>query len=324
MKRSIFTLATLMASSLMAHDPTPSCLANPLSGLAGNYTFQVEGISPHAFGITGTMNASIGANRVGTPVGVLRITATSFFGNSVLGPWGPTGPIGPVQDRKPAAASSEGREASVTRLETDIGSFQVNSTCTGGTLTFNLSSHPMQYDFWFLDGGRRLSLVSTINGLEATGIAVAGPSGCPAGLTDPLQLLPVRWTFTARGGSPLIQTGPVGPIFNSVRGAVLDTGLDDPYAIAGFWNASVGVNRANVPVGLLAITATSNLGFGGSVTRREADAGSFQANANCSGGTLTFNLSSRPVQFDFWYVDGFQKLYFIATNGMPVLGEASR
>jgi hypothetical protein len=337
MKLNFCALVSLLATPLMAHDPTPSCLATPLSGLTGNYTFQIEGIYPHQYGITGTMNASIGTNRAGAAVGLLKITATSFFD--------PTLTVRGTVSNQPAA-TADPRDASVTRLETDFGSFQVNPSCTGGTLTFNLSSRPMQFDFWFLDGGRRIFLVSTINGLEATGIAVAGPAGCPAGITDPLQILPVRWAFTARGsaapqvqappppddntppptGGPKQPAGPPGPgsIGPRIAATFRAADINDPYAIAGFWNASVGLNRANSPVGLLAITASSNLGYGGSITRLESDAGSFQANADCSGGTLTLNLSSRPVQLDFWYAAGFQKLYFVATNGMPVLGEASR
>jgi hypothetical protein len=300
MKRSIFALATLMATSLMAHDPTPSCLANPLTGLAGNYTFQIEGIYPHAYGITGTFNASIGTNRAGASVGVLRVTATSFFTATFAG------------------------AASVTRLETDIGSFQVNPSCTGGTLTFNLSSHPMQFDFYFSDAGRQISIISTINGLEATGVAIAGPTGCPAGLPGALQLLPTRWAFTARGVGVFAQTSsarqPAG-----VRQVQVVPSPNNPFGIAGFWDASVGADRAGNPLGILAITATSNLGYlGQSVTRLEADAGRYQANADCSGGTLTHNMSSRPMQYDFWYVSGFQKMFFIATNGVPALGEASR
>ena len=101
-------------------------------------------------------------------------------------------------------------------------------------------------------------------------------------------------------------------------------GSNPNYSIAGVWNGSTGLDRGGNTIGLLAITATSSLGVEGSVARLEADAGRHQANADCSGGTLHFNLSSRPVQFDFWYADGFQQLYFISTNSTPILGWASR
>ena len=294
MKRSMFALATLMATSLMAHDPTPACLANPLSGLAGNYVFQIEGVQPYTYGITGVFNARTGVDRGGNTVGVLQITASSILGNSFFDPF------------------SLGFPSSYTRLETDAGKYTVNANCLGGTLIFNLSSRPMQFDFWFFDGGRQIYIVSSLAGRPATGRAAVGINGgCAAfGVTNPLTLLNGNSTFSAHGIESTVRTA---------RG-------QDPfpnYAIAGAWNATNGLDRIG-PVGLLAITATSTLGIEGSVARLEADAGRHQANADCSGGTLHFNMSSRPVQYDFWYADGFQQMYFISTSGPAVLGWASR
>ena len=74
--------------------------------------------------------------------------------------------------------------------------------------------------------------------------------------------------------------------------------------------------------GVLAITSTS--GVNGTTTRLEKDAGRFQVNSDCSGGTLTFNLSSRPAQFDFFFVH-FGKIVFVGTNnGDVLLGKAER
>ena len=283
MKRSIFALAAMMATSLMAADPSAACLANPLSGLAGNYVFQIEGVFPYQYGITGVFNASTAVDRGGNTVGVLRITASSILG--------------------PLFAVNGAQGISFTRLETDAGKYTVNAGCTGGSLIFNLSSRPMQFDFWFFDGGRQIYIVSTLGGRQATGRAAVGTNGCPAGVTNPLTLLNGNSTFSAHGF-----------IVNDVPN----------YAIAGAWNGSTGLDRGGNTIGLLAITATSNLGEEGSITRLEADAGRHSANADCSGGTLHFNLSSHPVQFDFWYADGFQQLYFISTNSTPVLGAASR
>ena len=283
MKRSMFVLATLMATSLMAADPSAGCLANPLSGLAGNYVFQIEGVFPYQYGITGVFNASTGVDRGGNTVGVLKITASSILG--------------------PEFAINSPQGISFTRLETDAGKYTVNAGCTGGSLIFNLSSRPMQFDFWFFDGGRQIYIVSTLGGRQATGRAAVGTNGCPAGVTNPLTLLNGNSTFSARGF-----------LVNNVPN----------YAIAGVWNGSTGLDRGGNTIGLLAITATSNLGPEGSVARLEADAGRHQANADCSGGTLQFSLSSHPVQFDFWYADGFQQLYFISTNAAPILGVASR
>ena len=283
MKRSIFALAAMMATSLMAYDPSASCLANPLSGLSGNYVFQIEGVSPYTYGITGVFNASTAVDRGGNTVGVLRITASSILGQTVF-------------------PNAGGNPASFTRLETDAGKYTINAGCTGGTLIFNMSSRPMQFDFFFFDGGRQIYIVSTSEGRQATGRAAVGTNGCPAGVTNPLTLLNGNSTFSARG---------IDFVFPN-------------YAIAGMWNATTVLDRGGNTVGSLAITATSNLGIGGSVARLEADAGRHSANADCSGGTLHFNLSSRPVQFDFWYADGFQQLFFISTSGPAVLGWASR
>ena len=283
MKRSIFALAAMMATSLMAADPSAACLANPLSGLSGNYVFQIEGVFPYQYGITGVFNASTGVDRGGNTVGVLKITASSILG--------------------PEFAVNSRQGISFTRLETDAGKYTVNAGCTGGSLIFNLSSRPMQFDFWFFDGGRQIYLVSTLGGRQATGRAAVGTNGCPAGVTNPLTLLNGNSTFSAHGF-----------VVNGVPN----------YAIAGVWNAFTGLDRGGNTVGGLNITATSNLGEEGSITRLEADAGRHSANADCSGGTLHFNLSSRPVQFDFWYADGFQQLYFISTNATAVLGWASR
>ena len=284
MKRSMFALAAMMATSLMAHDPTPACLANPLSGLAGNYVFQIEGVQPYTYGITGVFNARTAVDRGGNTVGVLQITASSILGNSFFDPF------------------SIGSPASYTRLETDAGKYTVNANCLGGTLIFNLSSRPMQFDFWFFDGGRQIYIVSSLGGRPATGRAAVGTNGCPAGLTNPLILLNSNSTFSAHG-------------------------IESPVALRrsqdAFPNYAIAVDRLG-PVGLLAITATSSLGVEGSIARLEADAGRHQANADCSGGTLHFNMSSRPVQYDFWYADGFQQLYFISTSGPAVLGWASR
>jgi hypothetical protein len=74
--------------------------------------------------------------------------------------------------------------------------------------------------------------------------------------------------------------------------------------------------------GVLAITSSS--GVNGTTTRLEKDAGRFQVNSDCSGGTLTFNISSRPAQFDFFFVN-FAKIVFVGTNnGDVILGKAER
>ena len=312
MKRSLFALAATAALSFTADNAQAQCPANPLTALSGNYVFSAEGIAPFVYGITGVMKASTGVDRAGQPVGLLTITATSFYEPDVL-----------RFKRQPFDASSDARSA--TRLESDIGTYQINANCSGGTLYFNLSSRPMQYDFWFSDGGRQLVFVSILNGLPARGRATIAPAGCPAGVTNPLQLLLGSSTFIARGYGPealrrRMEEQPSARSVDGRREGGRFRERDASYAIAGTWNATIG---ADPRIGRLLINATSDLS--GSIARQESDAGSFQASADCSGGQLIFNLSSHPVQFDYWWAEGFQRLFFISTSdGVPVIGTASR
>jgi hypothetical protein len=270
MKRSILALGALMTLSVMANQAKAQCPALPLTALSGTYVFSFEGVWPYVHGMAGTFTASVGTDRAGNPIGLLSLNASSYY------------------------------RSSYTRWEADAGRYQINPTCTGGTLTFNMSSQPMQFDFWFY-GGNKIAFVSTINGRQATGTATRAATACPAGTTNVLSALAGLYTFQGHGFETLPN-----------------------YAITGVWNATIGADRAGNPIGLLSIHATSNLGVEGSVTRAETDAGRYQISPNCGGGTLTFNLSSRPVQFDFWFAEGFQELVFISTNSYPILGWAKR
>lgn len=258
------------------------CPANPLGALSGPWTFNVQGLpifgaaNNNSFAIAGQFRASIGADRAGNPIGVLTINATSSINGST------------------------------TRSENDIGRFQINSTCTGGTLIMNLSSYPMQYDFSFYDGGRSIYIVSTLAGRDATGSATVGVAGCPVGLTNPLTL------FSGNYALKLQHIAVAGGPFN------------DTHGMAGRLVASVGTDRGGNPKGLLAITATSNFTQQHSVTRLERDAGSYQINDDCSGGTLIFNLSSRPLQYQFYFRAGFRELDVISISDVAIYGVISR
>lgn len=313
MKNCIFALAAAVALSFTAHNAQAQCPANSLTALSGNYVFSAEGIAPLVYGITGVFKATTGVDRAGNPIGILTITATSFYEPQVARF------MGPSNGNQPTTKSSTGSR-SATRLETDTGNYQINADCTGGTLSMKLSSRPMQYDFWFFDGGRQIYFVSTINGLQANGRAAIAPAGCPAGVTNPIQLLVGNSSFVARGFGPQAVLRRIVTFSTDRRDGGGWGQEDSSYAIAGTWNASLG---ADPRIGRLLINATSDLS--GSITRQEFDAGSFQANADCSGGQLIFNLSSHPVQFDFWWAEGFQRLAFISTSaGVPVIGSASR
>ncbi|MBY0504256.1 MAG: hypothetical protein K2X03_10115 [Bryobacteraceae bacterium] len=270
----------LLAAAAAATPLFGQCPANPLTALSGTWTFNIQHNQPIAlagrgfapgeeFMIAGQFTASIGNSPAGQ-IGVLTINATSNFLQST------------------------------TRQEADAGRYQINDNCTGGTLTMNLSSLPMQYDFVFTNGGRSLYLISTTQGRAATGSAFPGLSGCPAGV-NPLSLL----------------SGPYAFSFQS-------KGFFEIYGISGRMEASVGTNAAGAPIGLLAITATSVIGTSfndpTSVTRLERNAGRFQVNSDCTGGTLTVNLGSRPQQFEFYFRAGFQEIDVIGTSGRSISG----
>src|SRR5215831_1570369 len=182
----------------------------------------------------------------------------------------------------------------ITRQEVDAGTFQVGSDCHSGSLVFNLSSKPLTFDFWVSADGKTLRLVSTTNGYDLRGIAtLGGPFTCPA---KPLTALSGRWIFSSEGFSPFPQA----------------------FDAAGQFVASIGPRGPT-----LTITSTSDLGF--SVTRQETDAGTYQINPGCASGTLTFNLSSNPLNFDFWFTGSGTSMYLInTTTGSVVWGSADQ
>lgn len=153
---------------------------------------------------------------------------------------------------------------------------------------------------------RSLAVVSvfSIAGLFLAPCVPAQTSpGCGSAITDPLQALAGSWTF-------------------STRGTVFPTQLSaEPFASVGSMVAAIGTNRAGIPVGLLTITKTASQN-GQSLARQETDAGTFQVLPDCSGGTLTFNLSSRPVQFDFRFVNGTEIRFVSTSQGVTIAGVA--
>jgi hypothetical protein len=101
------------------------------------------------------------------------------------------------------------------------------------------------------------------------------PSQCPTGI-NPLQLLVGTWTFSTEGIS--LTSTPFG--------------LAGPQTSAGQFVGSISPAGA----GVLSITNTTSRN--GQITRLETDAGRYQVFPDCSGATLTFNLSTGPVSFD--------------------------
>ena len=113
---------------------------------------------------------------------------------------------------------------------------------------------------------------------------------CPAGTTSPLTLLVGTWTFGMKGYLPAKQ----------------------PYAAAGQLTASIRTVK-DVQAGILTIVQSS------SFARQERDVGAYQVFPDCSGGTLTFTLSSRPLTFDFWFDESFGEIRFVSTTSGAVI-----
>ncbi len=349
MKRSIYALGAMAIVSLMVGGanaqptPPPTALVVPpptgtgavgcAVGLTpGTYTFTVEGIDPYIYGIVGSFEVRPLA------AGATRGLINNYVVSSIIG----TGPSGTPRTG-----------ISYTRLETDGGGYyQINAVndkylgaslvhCPGGSIAMNLSSRPMQYDFYFVPSGQGIAteiyLVSTIEGRPATGRARLSPysglAGCPAG-ANPLVGYAA---FTARD----IDHDPARTARGIDRAPA--RGTSPNYGISGMWSAYAGfpVNSRIAPLtpfgpndqyGTLDIIASSNLGSSGSVTRVEADFGKWlspafnvfpNAGRTACSGSLTFNMSSFPVQFDYWWYS-VDQIVFISTNALPIMGEAKK
>lgn len=256
------------SSSAQAQCPVPGA---PLQALVGTWGFSTQGFQVpffHFLAAAGRFTASINPT---TGRGVLTVTATSSL------------------------------DGSIVRQEVDAGNFQVDDDCTGGTLRFNLSSRPIEFEIYFVNADE-ITLVANTNRDAVVGTAKrVVPVACPA---VALQALAGTWIFSTDGFT------------------VLPRGDNQILTSAGRFVATVALDRGGNLAGVLAISATSSLD--GSSTRREQDAGRFQVNTDCSGGTLIFNLSSRPVQFDF-YFSGPNSIVMVGIrNGDIVVGSARR
>jgi hypothetical protein len=130
---------------------------------------------------------------------------------------------------------------------------------------------------------------------------------CPATFTNPLEALVGPWSFSTLGFSrsptPWAPSGPLG------------TG--------GQFVAAVGKDKTGNLIGILTITQTAN--NNGQVFRLEKDSGTFQVFPDCSGGTLVFNLSSRPMTFDFTFATSAQRMINLVstTSEVTVTGTAT-
>ncbi|MBY0505300.1 MAG: hypothetical protein K2X03_15410 [Bryobacteraceae bacterium] len=267
-----FALVATMAPSLSA---AVQCIFTPTPTLIGTWTFSTQGYrnlrglpTTQFLGAVGQFTASVNA---ATNRGVLDLTSVSSALNG-----------------------------SPVRSERDAGSFQVSEDCLTGTLTMNLSSRPVQFDYYFLNANEIL-LVSTTPGDNLQGRArrFTGSTTCPV---PALSALSGAWAFQTQGtsGVPFNVAAVNFNLLNSTGRFV------------------AGINAAGI--GVLDLTVTSS--FNGSITRAEFDRGRYQINPDCLGGTLTFNLSSRPVQFDFVFVSPTEIELVGTNNGEVIVGNA--
>jgi len=257
-----------------AHTQCPAGTTNPNQLFAGVWTFESDGFS---LARGGQLLLASGGRLIANANGLLTVTQTAAI------------------------------DASTVRLETDTGRFVVDPDCLGGSLTFNLSSRPMQADFVF-SGPNRINFISTTSGDIVSGSATRVSAGletpsCPA---NPLTALSGSWTFELDGfQSPFFQfLASVGRFTTSIG------------------TSPSGTNRISGPIGVLSITQTSSIN--GNIARGETDAGAFALNADCSGGTLTFNTSSRPIQLDFFFTSPTSIQLVGSNNGDIVEGSATR
>jgi hypothetical protein len=252
MASSCFVLLVCLGRGAEAQ--TSTCVGNPLLALTGTWVFSVQGFTgpaTNALGAAGRFTATIDTDQNGDQVGVLKITQSSGIGDQS------------------------------TRLESDIGAFQINSDCSGGSLTFNLSTRPVQYDFFFVNTDE-IALISTNRGDVVDGSAERVDAGLenPSCSGNPIQPFTGTWTFLIEGSS----LGPPGGL-----------------ASAGRSQLSVAADRTGQPLGTLTTVHTTSAN--GTTTRLVNGGGSFQPNSECSGGTLTFTSAILSGQADVFWIN---------------------
>jgi hypothetical protein len=132
------------------------------------------------------------------------------------------------------------------------------------------------------------------------------PSACPVGI-NPLQLLVGDWTYSFQG-STAASTSFSSP---------------GPMSAAGILSATLGRSRDGATtIGALSVKQTSSLN--GLPILQESDSGTFQLFSDCKGGTLTLNLSSHPVSFDFYFVSTCEIALTGTRAGTTLTGRATK
>lgn len=190
--------------------------------------------------------------------------------------------------------------AAATRNAQVSGRYVVYADCTGGQIMFMLNNFQTQFEFVYANSYNDMMLVSTYfvptasaaSGLRGT--ARRSASGCPAGVTNPLNLISgIQWSFDT-------QT----PYFSAVGASV------------GILNPTLNAYGQGVLTG----TETVNLSWGG-MSQLNPISGRFLVNADCSGGSLL--LMNRgpfapPLQMEFVFAGvNFDTIYLLSDLTAP-------
>ena len=126
---------------------------------------------------------------------------------------------------------------------------------------------------------------------------VPSNAACPSQTSSPLTLLTGTWTFDVGGQAPLGTTVNAAGQFTAAMSTVNET-----------------------PVGIVSVTQSLS-----SATTPEIESGSYQVSADCSGGTLAFNIGAQPIEFHFWFDDKFGEIRFVSTTANAAIrGSAKR
>ena len=274
----------------------PQFFTTPVAGIGRKVTAtcpadaaQVLLRTPWAFQIAGNDDNRGLAVAVGTfralPGGTLQITATTEVNKTVF----------------------RGGQYS--------GRYIVYPDCSGGELMFMINSMPVQLEFVYSDAFDEMYLVTdSVQTVEdiAGGVARRAPAACPAGLTNPLQLLSgVMWSFRTYTAQQEFNVGQIRD-----------------------WSASVGMFTPFTlgSLGLLnGVETINNTSFrGGQVTRLAPISGRYQVYPDCTGGEIMLmnRGSASPLQLEFVYSSpNFDELLFMSDSvndkdSSVVIGEA--
>lgn len=249
------------------------CPADPTTVLAGRWAFLARSVAGH-------MVATPGSTR-------LTLSTTSIVGGSV------------------------------TSSSYNAGNYALNPDCLGGVVYFNLAWQPIQWNFAIVNDptfGRVLQF-------RGSGIPVAppfpvpggtlqnpivalgwpAPTACPAGVTDPNNLLTgiyndVRLgTITGADMAGRVEIGPLQTLF------------------PGWTRGSLRTFLTPIPPVLPVVPPpappilVSNAG----------DPGSYQVNPGCLQGTMIINFASpRPMSYDIYSrVDLLGQVSFVVAGG---------